>query len=61
MVAVFSTDDVQREMRIPLDHFGMQGATGCEIFDNRNVIRDGADAIITVEPHQSYLFEFERA
>ncbi|MCL2378632.1 MAG: alpha-amylase family glycosyl hydrolase [Defluviitaleaceae bacterium] len=58
IIAIFSTDDNAREIRIPLNDFGMQKAKGHEIFGNAGYAVEGADAVITVQPHESYLFEF---
>ncbi|MCL2216660.1 MAG: alpha-amylase family glycosyl hydrolase [Defluviitaleaceae bacterium] len=58
LVAVFSTDDQARELRIPLGDFGLQDSAGREIFDKAQCKIDGTDAVITVKPHESYLFEF---
>jgi len=60
MVAIFSTDDKARELRIPLDHYGLVGASGREVFGNLDYEVDGNDAVVVAQPHQSYLLEFGR-
>ena len=61
IIAVFSTDDQARELRIPLDHFGICGASGvhgADVFGRGGFHIDGTEAVIAVEPHESYLFRF---
>jgi alpha-glucosidase len=57
-VAVFSTDGRRGEVRVPLDVFGLSGASGREVFGAGVCRAEGKDAVIAVEPHGSYLFEF---
>jgi alpha-glucosidase len=58
IAAVFSTDDRERLLRIPLCNFGLSGAVCHEVFGSGSCYMDGKDAVITVNPHESDLFEF---
>ena len=60
-VAISSTDAQTRIVRIPLDIYGLQDTQGREVFSNTVCTTEGADAVIIVEPHGSYLFEFTRS